>query len=502
MPMGNSVNNLLITLNQRLQEILVIKGRESLLDNVKIVVVGPSGVGKTTLRKVFFDQDNPLQLLTETLEPTYGVETSLYNLGGKIAVHDLAGQQIEEFLTTSASVFDGADLILAVLDSNDSWENNDALWQKIDEVRKDQCPDAYLSIFFHKVDLLTPEQRQSLDQTVQVLFAGKSNVAAYLTSIDKQFFFRTYQAFIASIRRSLFRVGDAVSRDFFVKLDIISQFAEKNTTTLEELISKLGADSDIVKKNLQEMEAKGYIILKDALRQVELSEIGQYVVQTTQNNLYLQIQEALSTDVDFIKGMILSDKIGRLLLLFETESNYIQNLPGNPASPLDPSFVAMFVSAIGNFGQTLNPLGFASIQLAGKNLQIIATSYGDITGIFFIANVVLDQTLGNIFRQFMGETYANFRVEIEDFLKAGNPESFNLKRDSLVQNLQQLNTVIQNVARFNQRITKDKLLSLYQKIQGEGLNESDMDNVKTLLFHYLITADPSLVEELFSYLDA
>jgi predicted transcriptional regulator len=313
-------------------------------------------VGKTTLRKVFFDQENPLKLITETLEPTYGVETSIYNLGGKIAVHDLAGQQLEEFLTSSSSALDGADLILAVLDSNDSWESNNVLWQKIDEVRKVQCPDAYLSIFFHKVDLLNFDQYRTLDQIVQVTFAGKPNTSAFLTSIDKQFFLRTYQAFITSIRKSLFRAGDAISRDFFVKLDILTQFAEKNTTSIDDLVTKLGVDSEIVQQNLKEMEDKGYVILKDTLRQVELSEIGQHIVKTTRNNLFLQIQEALSSNVEFIKAMILSDKIGRMILLFETEPGFIQKLNGIPETPLDPVFVSMFLSAIGNFGLSLDNL--------------------------------------------------------------------------------------------------------------------------------------------------
>ena len=73
---------------------------ESKLNNqkqIKIVLVGPAAVGKTTFRHIFFDRDNPFDLLQKSLEPTHNIETNVYSFETLIAVHDLAGQQLDDW---------------------------------------------------------------------------------------------------------------------------------------------------------------------------------------------------------------------------------------------------------------------------------------------------------------------------------------------------------------------------------------------------------------------
>ena len=100
------------------------------LREIKILLIGPSGVGKTTLKKIFFEQSNPIQLLKESLEPTVDKVTTKYDIGGIIAIHDLAGQQINHWLSDSPQAFYEADLIICVLDSSKEWEENKPVWQK------------------------------------------------------------------------------------------------------------------------------------------------------------------------------------------------------------------------------------------------------------------------------------------------------------------------------------------------------------------------------------
>ena len=70
----------------------------------KIIFVGPSGAGKTTLRKLFFEGENSTKLLEYALEPTYGEESLILRLPGikeDIGIFDLAGQENERWLSTA-----------------------------------------------------------------------------------------------------------------------------------------------------------------------------------------------------------------------------------------------------------------------------------------------------------------------------------------------------------------------------------------------------------------
>ncbi len=59
-------------------------------DSVKILILGPPGIGKTTLRKIFFDEENPFELVHQTLEPTINVDINRYSFDTNIAVYDLS----------------------------------------------------------------------------------------------------------------------------------------------------------------------------------------------------------------------------------------------------------------------------------------------------------------------------------------------------------------------------------------------------------------------------
>ena len=50
----------------------------------KIIFVGPTNAGKTTLRKVFFESENSSILLEFVLKPTHGKESILLKLDEKI----------------------------------------------------------------------------------------------------------------------------------------------------------------------------------------------------------------------------------------------------------------------------------------------------------------------------------------------------------------------------------------------------------------------------------
>ena len=66
----------------------------------KIIIVGPPGAGKTTLRKIFFEGENSSYLLDYALEPTHGKESLILNLKEEVGIFDLAGQENKRWFDT------------------------------------------------------------------------------------------------------------------------------------------------------------------------------------------------------------------------------------------------------------------------------------------------------------------------------------------------------------------------------------------------------------------
>jgi signal recognition particle receptor subunit beta len=53
--------------------------RKNIRKSNKIVLIGPSEAGKTTINKVFFEMDGPRKLLNSPPEPTKGVDLNKYS---------------------------------------------------------------------------------------------------------------------------------------------------------------------------------------------------------------------------------------------------------------------------------------------------------------------------------------------------------------------------------------------------------------------------------------
>jgi len=183
----------------------------------KIILIGPSNVGKTTLRKIFFEQENPLKLLNESLEPTMGHETTIYDIEGLFEVHDLGGwqfklslseQQSESWSTENFDLFYKTDLIITMVDATDGWEENKKFWERINFQRQRICPNAHLIILFHKVDLLDDIQKQQLDWNISTIFAGEHDITAFTSSIVPDFFPRTFMNVVRGLRQCIMKNKD------------------------------------------------------------------------------------------------------------------------------------------------------------------------------------------------------------------------------------------------------------------------------------------------------
>src|SRR5271157_2004715 len=238
----------------------------------KIILIGPSNVGKTTLRKIFFEQENPLKLLNESLEPTMGHETTIYDIEGLFEVHDLGGwqfklslseQQSESWSTENFDLFYKTDLIITMVDATDGWDENKNFWERVNFERQKICPNAHLMILFHKVDLLDDEKRQQLEWNISAIFAGEQDITAFTSSIVLDFFPATFNNFVGGFRQCITKIKDV---------------EVKQLIPLYQKVDLAGIDPDVAKDFKQLIFHYAITQQEEDLAQIE-SLVRQYNIQ-------------------------------------------------------------------------------------------------------------------------------------------------------------------------------------------------------------------------------
>ena len=255
------------------------------LNDIKILLLGPSGVGKTTLKRIFFEQSNPIQLLKESLEPTVDIVTNRYDIGRIVAIHDLAGQQIDYWLSDSPQLFYETDLILCILDSSKGWEENKQIWQKIDENRINLCPNCHLVILFHKIDLIDNNQKKELNLKIERSFYKRIDTTALLTSIKENHIFDTFQAFISILRKSLVQLKNQKFNDMIGTVDILNRFIKKNHVNIYDLPFSSGKFSSPTKRVLKNLKKKGFLQIDKEKNYIQLSPKGFSLIKNLKQNI-------------------------------------------------------------------------------------------------------------------------------------------------------------------------------------------------------------------------
>ena len=211
---------------------------------IKIVLLGRAGVGKTTLKKIFFERANPLVLLKNAIDPTRGAETDLYDMGMKLAVHDLAGQDLNSWLTEEQYVFDSSDVIFIILDSSDNWDVNIEIYHKLRQILQKNQVSSSISLIFHKIDLLTNLQLGALKQNIAELQRNIAiNVEIYHTSIMANYILDTFYAFVHSLKIGLCRRDNCMFQEYLVRLELLKHFSDHKKADLEHLEKHLHISS-------------------------------------------------------------------------------------------------------------------------------------------------------------------------------------------------------------------------------------------------------------------
>lgn len=167
----------------------------------KIVFLGRPETGKTSIKKVVFEGADPGQLIKKSLKPTRGTSTAIYSwLDLELGLFDTAGQQLTSVFENEkkqARIFSGADIVVYLIDRKYLEEQKDVIFSDISsliELEKEQDYNSRVVLFFHKIDLLPEESRETKIESIKAELTEKFGLEIFFTSIHPEYIFILYSA--------------------------------------------------------------------------------------------------------------------------------------------------------------------------------------------------------------------------------------------------------------------------------------------------------------------
>lgn len=190
----------------------------------KVVLVGRPAMGKTTIEKVIFRNEDPNDLLLFPLESTIDIKYSVHNLLDlKISLVDTAGQSLPIYLNNEekqSELFGDASALIYVFDYNIWLQKSQEI---IDDIRaiyhinENNKYGAKIFLFYHKIDLIYQVNAKKLNLLRSKILNQLDlplELQIYFTSLYPNLIHSTYNAFF----------------------DIISNFSAE-TSNLKEIVN-------------------------------------------------------------------------------------------------------------------------------------------------------------------------------------------------------------------------------------------------------------------------
>jgi len=445
----------------------------------KIIFVGPPGVGKTTLRKIFFEYESAEQLLQYALDPTYGAESIVLNLAQKIGVFDLAGQENEKWLGgEERDVFQGTTHIIVVVDATSTIEEIVKFTNKVVEVRKDTCPDSLIFLLAHKIDLLTEIDLKEKKRKLYSRLTKIQKIKIEFTSIVREHFLKTLVVFRDIIKATLGEEIPIETVDVALLKDILlvlNQFMGKTKIDQDMIEHTLRLQKQRLNEILEILESKQLIRVsesEDGVVEINLAmDLGKELIAVI--NTYLKeklgiIQQDLlaveirSDEAPAFIGFLVADESGRTLMSIEERDGAFHDFIGMDLNR-DIDLIPSFVSALTSFSKEIKVISMADFNLKGQNSLIYVYEYDKYAFTMFMnKNMNIDHIKEDI------QQY--FRTMIDD-------------HNDLFKNV--LETGAVNLLSELHAEAKDWLISMCSTYESKAKNFElfDIDMVKQLYEH-------------------
>ena len=248
----------------------------------KIIFVGPPNTGKTTIKSVFFEMANPFKLLKNSLDPTRGVNSSVYYLFDlELGVFDLAGQENENWFKKEKDIFNHTNLIICVLDINRYLKDNFAFIDDLIKIYKElKLSFCSIVILLHKIDLIEPlyvqHKYKAFDEYIKNEKKCDFRVQIYPTSITKKYFLETYdiiaEIFSKTIKDISSSKTDSIFQDFRTDINIILKYDDLKKHNIKDLFYDFDISIKDATPRLRRLERLGFLKFIENMQNFQLTE--------------------------------------------------------------------------------------------------------------------------------------------------------------------------------------------------------------------------------------
>jgi len=166
-------------------------------------------MGKTTIKKVIFEKENPNDLILFPLESTIVLKYSVYDfMDLKISLLDTAGQSFPIYLNNKdkqMEIFGDTTALIYVFDYNLWLSNNQEVLNDIItiyNINENNKFGAKIFLFFHKIDLIyrvNVEKLNFLKNSILDQLGLPTELPIYFTSLHPELSYTIYNAFFNTL---------------------------------------------------------------------------------------------------------------------------------------------------------------------------------------------------------------------------------------------------------------------------------------------------------------
>ncbi len=458
----------------------------------KIIFIGPSGAGKTTLRKIFFEGENSNKLLEYTLEPTYGEESLILRLPGinqDVGIFDLAGQENERWLDTDEkAIFYDSKLILIVIDITTNFDDITAFIKKVIEIRNNLTPSTIIYVFLHKIDLVSQKRIRDYKSIIKSEFLKEKLLSFLFTSLKKKYFTKTFSYFIDIMKICL---HDLISDEGLLfniideSLKLIHQIDKEVVLPKENLSEKLNRPKKLINYLIESLVRKKHIEVSnvEGKELLSLTEKGKNIYK----DIFQKFSSSILTNVGeesiisessldrklppFI-GAFIADKDGKNLSKLELFENALEEFISNNVPtdgsivPVELDLIPMFISALEKFSLELNIQDLTGFSLKGTNLKMHVFGFEDYTVTIFMNPDVNIKAIENKINNCFKNLFDKYKTEFEKSVITGQIDNLYPAMKEGRKWLSELNDSYQSKVINSEIFDNKQAKDLYSKIDG------------------------------------